>query len=146
MTILVEMHQSGVFRGRRRSAAVVAVAVLVVAAGRSGSRLPAAAHARQPAADRGRGRFPPGVYGKTGTAQYGNGPNPPPHGWFIGYRGDLAFAVLVEGVASAPTAPARSPTPSCANCDRNLPSTKTGMALFRPHQPLRSVMITNRLM
>jgi hypothetical protein len=41
--------------------------------------------------------FPPGVYGKTGTAQYGNGPNPPSHGWFIGYRGDLAFAVLVEG-------------------------------------------------
>jgi len=41
--------------------------------------------------------FPPGVYGKTGTAQYGGGPNPPSHGWFIGYRGDLAFAVLVEG-------------------------------------------------
>ncbi|MGO9079288.1 MAG: penicillin-binding transpeptidase domain-containing protein [Streptosporangiaceae bacterium] len=41
--------------------------------------------------------FPPGVYGKTGTAQYGTGPNPPSHGWFIGYRGDLAFAVLVEG-------------------------------------------------
>lgn len=41
--------------------------------------------------------FPPGVYGKTGTAQYGNGPNPPSHGWFIGYRGDVAFAVLVEG-------------------------------------------------
>jgi Penicillin binding protein transpeptidase domain/NTF2-like N-terminal transpeptidase domain len=41
--------------------------------------------------------FPPGVYGKTGTAQYGNGPNPPSHGWFIGYQGDLAFAVLVEG-------------------------------------------------
>ena len=41
--------------------------------------------------------FPPGVYGKTGTAQYGSGPNPPSHGWFIGYRGDLAFAVLVEG-------------------------------------------------
>jgi hypothetical protein len=41
--------------------------------------------------------FPPGVYGKTGTAEYGNGPNPPSHGWFIGYRGDLAFAVLVEG-------------------------------------------------
>jgi cell division protein FtsI/penicillin-binding protein 2 len=37
------------------------------------------------------------VYGKTGTAQYGNGPNPPSHGWFIGYRGDVAFAVLVEG-------------------------------------------------
>jgi hypothetical protein len=41
--------------------------------------------------------FPPGVYGKTGTAQYGNGPHPPSHGWFIGYQGDLAFAVLVEG-------------------------------------------------
>jgi hypothetical protein len=25
------------------------------------------------------------------------GPDPPSHGWFIGYRGDLAFAVLVEG-------------------------------------------------
>jgi len=39
--------------------------------------------------------FGPGVYGKTGTAQYGNGKKS--HGWFIGYRGDLAFAVLVEG-------------------------------------------------
>ena len=41
--------------------------------------------------------FPPGVYGKTGTAEYGTGPSPPSHAWFIGYRGDLAFAVLVEG-------------------------------------------------
>ena len=41
--------------------------------------------------------FPAGVYGKTGTAEYGTGANPPSHGWFIGYRGDLAFAVLVEG-------------------------------------------------
>jgi cell division protein FtsI/penicillin-binding protein 2 len=39
--------------------------------------------------------FPPDVYGKTGTAQYGTGTHS--HGWFIGYRGDLAFAVLVEG-------------------------------------------------
>ena len=39
--------------------------------------------------------FQPGVYGKTGTAQYGTGNKS--HGWFIGYRGDLAFAVLVEG-------------------------------------------------
>ncbi|HUY52381.1 MAG TPA: penicillin-binding transpeptidase domain-containing protein [Streptosporangiaceae bacterium] len=39
--------------------------------------------------------FPPGVFGKTGTAQFGNGTHS--HGWFIGYRGDLAFAVLVEG-------------------------------------------------
>lgn len=41
--------------------------------------------------------FPPGVYGKTGTAEYGSGRNPPAHAWFTGYRGDLAFAVLVEG-------------------------------------------------
>src|SRR6185437_13516591 len=41
--------------------------------------------------------FGPGVYGKTGTAEFGNGPHPPSHGWFIGYQGDLAFAVLVEG-------------------------------------------------
>jgi hypothetical protein len=41
--------------------------------------------------------FPPDVYGKTGTAEYGSGPSPPSHGWFIGFRGDLAFAVLVEG-------------------------------------------------
>ena len=53
--------------------------------------------------------FPPGVYGKTGTAKYGSGANPPSHAWFIGYRGNLAFAVLVEGGgigadASAPIA------------------------------------------
>jgi len=41
--------------------------------------------------------FPPGVDGKTGTAEYGTGAHPKAHGWFIGYRGDLAFAVLVEG-------------------------------------------------
>jgi len=41
--------------------------------------------------------FPPDVYGKTGTAEYGTGPHPKSHGWFIGYHGDLAFAVLVEG-------------------------------------------------
>jgi hypothetical protein len=53
--------------------------------------------------------FPRGVYGKTGTAEYGSGNNPPSHAWFIGYRGNLAFAVLVEGGgigadASAPIA------------------------------------------
>jgi transpeptidase family protein/MecA-like transpeptidase family protein len=35
------------------------------------------------------------VYGKTGTAEVGAGE--PAHGWFAGYRGDVAFAVLVEG-------------------------------------------------
>ena len=37
------------------------------------------------------------VYGKTGTAEFGNGTPPQTHAWFIGYRGDLAFAVIVEG-------------------------------------------------
>jgi cell division protein FtsI/penicillin-binding protein 2 len=41
--------------------------------------------------------FPAGVFGKTGTAEFGSGQNPPSHAWFVGYRGDLAFAVLVEG-------------------------------------------------
>lgn len=35
--------------------------------------------------------------GKSGTAEYGSGDPPPTHAWFIGFRGDLAFAVLVEG-------------------------------------------------
>jgi beta-lactamase class D len=41
------------------------------------------------------------VFGKTGTAQFGDGTHA--HGWFIGYRGDLAFAVLiVDAGSSAP--------------------------------------------
>ncbi|UJW36343.1 penicillin-binding protein [Saccharothrix sp. AJ9571] len=37
--------------------------------------------------------------GKTGTAQFGDGRGA--HGWFTGYRGDLAFAVLVENAGSS---------------------------------------------
>lgn len=37
----------------------------------------------------------PGLRGKTGTAQFGDGTHA--HGWFVGYRGDLAFAVLLTG-------------------------------------------------
>ncbi|MFI7441359.1 penicillin-binding transpeptidase domain-containing protein [Nonomuraea indica] len=52
-------------------------------------------------------RFPDGTAGKTGTAEYGSGKEPPAHSWFIGYRGDLAFAVVVEGggAGSAVAAP-----------------------------------------
>ncbi|MFG1942074.1 penicillin-binding transpeptidase domain-containing protein [Nonomuraea sp. NPDC048826] len=52
-------------------------------------------------------RFPPGTAGKTGTAEYGSGAEPPSHAWFIGYKGDLAFAVVVEGggAGSAVAAP-----------------------------------------
>jgi cell division protein FtsI/penicillin-binding protein 2 len=37
------------------------------------------------------------IAGKTGTAEFGSGNPPPTHAWFIGIRGDLAVAVLVEG-------------------------------------------------
>lgn len=40
--------------------------------------------------------FPAGTAGKTGTAEFGSGEEPPTHAWFIGYKGDLAFAVIVE--------------------------------------------------
>ena len=39
----------------------------------------------------------PPVLGKTGTAEFGSANPPSTHAWFIGFRGDLAFAVLVEG-------------------------------------------------
>lgn len=50
----------------------------------------------------------PELRGKTGTAQYGDGTHS--HGWFVGYQGDLAFAVLLTGAeksSKAVTAAAR---------------------------------------
>lgn len=49
------------------------------------------------------------VAGKTGTAEYGTARPPRSHAWFVGFRGDLAFAVLVEdggsgGSVAAPIA------------------------------------------
>lgn len=44
--------------------------------------------------------LPAGTAGKTGTAEFGGGQGeeePPTHAWFIGFHGDVAFAVLVEG-------------------------------------------------
>lgn len=41
--------------------------------------------------------LPPGTLGKTGTAEFGTANPPQTHAWFIGYRGDIAFAVLVVG-------------------------------------------------
>ncbi|MFD2079257.1 Cell division protein FtsI/penicillin-binding protein 2 [Actinopolymorpha cephalotaxi] len=38
----------------------------------------------------------PDVHAKTGTAEYGSDDPPRTHAWMIGYRGDIAFAVLVE--------------------------------------------------
>ncbi|WP_370943365.1 penicillin-binding transpeptidase domain-containing protein [Amycolatopsis sp. cg5] len=41
----------------------------------------------------------PDVRGKTGTAQFGDGSHS--HGWFVGYAGDLAFAVLLVDAGSS---------------------------------------------
>ena len=41
--------------------------------------------------------LPAGTFGKTGTAEFGTATPPQTDAWFIGYRGDLAFAVLVVG-------------------------------------------------
>lgn len=39
----------------------------------------------------------PGLLGKTGTAEYGTAAPPETHAWFIGVRGGVGFAVVVEG-------------------------------------------------
>jgi hypothetical protein len=41
--------------------------------------------------------LPADVSGKTGTAEFGGGDKPATHAWFIGFQGDLAVAVVVEG-------------------------------------------------
>jgi len=41
--------------------------------------------------------LPAGTVGKTGTAEFGTATPPQTDAWFIGYRGNLAFAVLVVG-------------------------------------------------
>jgi len=41
--------------------------------------------------------LPAGTFGKTGTAEFGTATPPQTDAWFIGYRGDLAFAVVVVG-------------------------------------------------
>ncbi|MFC4534725.1 penicillin-binding transpeptidase domain-containing protein [Sphaerisporangium dianthi] len=51
--------------------------------------------------------LPKGTAGKTGTAEFGTGPKLDSHAWFIGFRGDVAFAVVVEagGMGGAVAAP-----------------------------------------
>ena len=40
--------------------------------------------------------MPGEVHGKTGTAEYANGDPPPTHAWFVGYRGNIAVAVVID--------------------------------------------------
>ncbi len=60
-----------------------------------------------PGGTAGGAHLPAGTFGKTGTAEFGSGPTLPTHAWFIGFRGDLAFAVFVYGggVGGAVAAP-----------------------------------------
>ncbi|MFP2927785.1 penicillin-binding transpeptidase domain-containing protein, partial [Pyxidicoccus sp. 3LG] len=53
------------------------------------------------------GRNVPTLAGKTGTAEFGTGTPLPTHAWFIGFRGGIGFAVLVEdgGVGGRVAAP-----------------------------------------
>lgn len=51
------------------------------------------------------------VFGKTGTAEYGSANPPKTRAWFVGWQGNVAFAVLVEdgrsgGTVAAPVAKA----------------------------------------
>jgi len=57
------------------------------------------------------------VYAKTGTAEYQQGKRTRTNAWMIGYRGDLAFAVLVENGASG----ADDAAPVLASLLGNLP-------------------------
>ncbi|WP_052666912.1 penicillin-binding transpeptidase domain-containing protein [Nitriliruptor alkaliphilus] len=41
------------------------------------------------------------VHGKTGTAEYGDQSPPRTHAWFVGWQGDVAFAVLVAETPNA---------------------------------------------
>ncbi|MEU5869562.1 penicillin-binding transpeptidase domain-containing protein [Nonomuraea sp. NPDC047529] len=41
--------------------------------------------------------LPAGTHGKTGTAEFGTGDKLETHAWFMGFKGDVAFAVVVEG-------------------------------------------------
>ncbi|MEV4799587.1 penicillin-binding transpeptidase domain-containing protein [Nonomuraea sp. NPDC049421] len=41
--------------------------------------------------------LPAGTHGKTGTAEFGTGEKLESHAWFMGFKGDVAFAVVVEG-------------------------------------------------
>jgi len=41
------------------------------------------------------------VFGKTGTAEFSQGGQNRAHGWFVGYRGDVAFAVLAVDAGSS---------------------------------------------
>jgi cell division protein FtsI/penicillin-binding protein 2 len=44
--------------------------------------------------------LPAGTHAKTGTAEYGTGTPQPTDAWLIGYRGDIAFAMVLQGTGN----------------------------------------------
>jgi cell division protein FtsI/penicillin-binding protein 2 len=44
--------------------------------------------------------LPAGTHAKTGTAEYGTGSPQPTDAWLIGYQGDLAFAMVLQGTGN----------------------------------------------
>jgi len=60
----------------------------------------------------------PGVYGKTGTAEFGNANPPATRAWFVGWKGNVAFAVLVEEGKSGATVAAPIAKAFLANLQR----------------------------
>ncbi|MEV7008041.1 penicillin-binding transpeptidase domain-containing protein [Streptosporangium sp. NPDC051022] len=84
-------HQPVIVKGRPPSAGPVALPPKAVEGLRAMMRAVVSEGTAASAA------FPPGTAGKTGTAQAAGGQE---HSWFIGYRGEVAFAVLVENGGS----------------------------------------------
>jgi cell division protein FtsI/penicillin-binding protein 2 len=44
--------------------------------------------------------LPPGTHAKTGTAEYGQGTPQPTDAWLVGYQGDIAFAMVLQGTGN----------------------------------------------
>jgi cell division protein FtsI/penicillin-binding protein 2 len=44
--------------------------------------------------------LPAGTHAKTGTAEYGTGRPQPTDAWFVGYLGDVAFAMVLQGTGN----------------------------------------------
>ena len=59
------------------------------------------------------------VFGKTGTAEYGTSNPPATHAWFVGWQGNVAFAVLVEEGKSGATVAAPIAKAFLANLQLN---------------------------
>ncbi|MDT3443736.1 MULTISPECIES: penicillin-binding transpeptidase domain-containing protein [unclassified Pseudofrankia] len=74
--------------------------------------------------------FPGEVFGKTGTAEYIDGNPPPTHAWFVGYRGPVAFAVLIEngGFGAESAAPVAAAFLNALDGNLPAPTTAAGSA------------------